>query len=113
MRSHKKTKFPRVSEKQRLETFQINIFRVFCFVLFCFVFFFTLRGKLISRLTKASIIDEKKILIEYDNRCEGPDRLASPYPPKMTLTLHLHRSLSFSKNMNSEFRLYLQISLKL
>ena len=74
MQSHKKTKFPRVSEKQHLEIFKIDRFSVF--FLFCFFVFFTLRGTLLSRLTQASIIDEKKILIKYDNRCEGPNRLA-------------------------------------
>ena len=39
-------------------------------------FFSTLSGKPLTRLTEASIIDEKKILIKYSNRCEGPDRLA-------------------------------------
>ena len=78
MQSQKKTKFPRVSEKQHLEIFKIDRFSVtfgFCLFLFAF-FFFTLRGTLLSRLTQASIIDEKKILIKYGNRCEGPNRLA-------------------------------------
>ena len=76
MQSHKKTKFPRVSEKQLLEIFMIDRFSViFGFCLFLFVFFFTLRGTLLSRLTQASIIDEKKILIKNGNWCEGPDRL--------------------------------------
>ena len=39
-------------------------------------FFSTLKGKPLTRLTEASIIDEKKILIKYGNRCEGPDRLS-------------------------------------
>ena len=69
MQSRKKTKFLQVSEKQHLEILKIDGFSVF-------VLFFTLRGKLLSRLTEASIIDKKKILIKYGNRCEGPDRLA-------------------------------------
>ena len=76
MQSHKKTKFPRVSEKQHLEIFKIDRFSVtFGFCLFLFAFFFTLRGTLLSRLTQASIIDEKKILIKYGNRCEGPKQV--------------------------------------
>ena len=66
MQSQKKTKFPRVSEKQHLEIFKIDTFSVtfgFCLLFF----FFTLRGTLLSRLTQASIIDEKKILIKYGN----------------------------------------------
>ena len=78
MQSHKKTEFPQVSEKQHLEILKIDGFSVFFFWFFVFVFvlFFTLPGKLLSRLTEASIVDKKKILIKYGNRCEGPDRLA-------------------------------------
>ena len=44
---------------------------------FFFFFFFTIRGKPLTRLTEASIIDEKKILIKYGSRCEGPVTLSA------------------------------------
>ena len=46
MQSQKKTKFPRVSEKQHLEILKIDRFSVtFGFCLFLFAFFFSLLGE--------------------------------------------------------------------
>ena len=58
MQSHKK---PSSLEFLRNNTLKISmdIFSII-FVLFCFVFFFILRGKVLARLTEASIINEKK-----------------------------------------------------
>ena len=57
MQSHKKPSSLEFLSNNTLK-FSIHIFSIF---LFCFVlFFFILRGKVLARLTEASIIDEKK-----------------------------------------------------
>ena len=58
MQSHKKPSSLEFLRNNTLK-FSIHIFSIFlfCFVLFCF---FILRGKVLARLTEASIIDEKK-----------------------------------------------------
>ena len=54
MQSHKKPSYLEFLRNNTLK-FSIHIFSIF------FVFFFILRGKVLARLTEASIIDEKKL----------------------------------------------------